>query len=145
MLANGTLGDGADTLDVAGTLDTGAGSFDLGAGDDTFVVHDGTNVTGSVLGGAGNDTLNADIAASATLGAVQTFETLTKNGAGTLDIVGPGISDFSIVNVNAGTLAIGAGGALDAPAGGSTGDHGCWRRHAERGGQLWLRQLATTR
>ncbi len=119
MLANGTLGDGADMLDVAGLLDTGAGSFDLNAGDDTFVIHDNTNVTGSVLGGAGNDTLNADIAASAMLGAVQTFETLTKSGIGTLDIVGPGISDFSIVNVNAGTLAIGASAMLDAPAGGS--------------------------
>ena len=48
MLANGTLGDGADTLDVAGTLNTGAGSFDLNAGDDTFVIHDNTNVTGAV-------------------------------------------------------------------------------------------------
>ena len=119
MLANGGLGDGADTLDVAGTLDTGAGSFDLNAGDDVFTIHDNTNVTGAVIGGAGNDTLNADIGASATLVAVQTFETLTKTGAGTLDIVGPGISDFSIVNVNAGTLAIGIGATLDAPAGGS--------------------------
>ena len=119
MLANGTLGDGADTLDVAGTLDTAAGSFDLGAGDDTFVVHDSTNVVGEVLGGAGSDTLDANIAGSATLGAVQTFEMLTKNGAGTLNIVGPSTSDFSIVNVNAGTLAIGVGGALNAPTGGT--------------------------
>ena len=119
MLANGSLGDGVDTLDVAGILNTAGGSFDLNGGDDTFIIHDNTNVTGFVLGGAGNDTLTADIAGNATLGAAQTFETLTKTGAGTLDIVGPAISDFSIVNVNAGTLAIGAGATLDAPAGGS--------------------------
>ena len=42
MLAAGDLGDGNDVLDVGGTLDAGGGNFILGAGDDTFVIHDGT-------------------------------------------------------------------------------------------------------
>jgi len=117
--ASGGLGDGADTLDVAGTLDIGAGSFDLGAGNDTFTVRDNTNLVGTVLGGAGIDTLNASIAGSATLGRIQTFETLAKSGAGVLNVIGPPISDFATVSVNAGTLNIGAGGEIAAAAGGT--------------------------
>ena len=67
LLATGDLGDGADVLDVAGTLDTGGGVFALGAGNDNFIVHDGT-VTGTVDGGAGLDTRTYNINTSADLG-----------------------------------------------------------------------------
>ncbi|WP_230979579.1 autotransporter outer membrane beta-barrel domain-containing protein [Steroidobacter gossypii] len=118
LRANGSLGDGNDTLDVAGTLDTGAGTLDLGIGNDTFVVHDSTNVIGTVIGGAGVDTLNTDIATTANLQVVQTFETLTKTGIGTLNVNGPGTSDFSTINVNAGTLNVAVGADISAaPAG----------------------------
>jgi fibronectin-binding autotransporter adhesin len=119
LLANGSLGDGADTLDVAGTLDTGAGSFDLGTGDDTFIIHDNTQVIGSVAGGAGVDTLDANIAATANLGSAQGFETLDKTGNGTLNVNGPGTSDFGTVHVNAGVLHVASGSAVGASPGGT--------------------------
>ncbi len=119
VLMNGALGDGSDALDVAGTLNTTAGSLDLGAGSDTFTVRDNTNLIGTVLGGTGIDTLNANIASAATLGRIGTFETLTKSGVGVLNVVGPPISDFATVNVNAGTLNVGAGGEIAAPAAGT--------------------------
>ncbi|KIC36655.1 hypothetical protein RA27_22035, partial [Ruegeria sp. ANG-R] len=107
LLAEGTLGDGADVLDVAGTLDTGAGNLTLGLGDDTFRIQDGTAVTGVVDGGLGTDTIDADIATSASdavLTQASNFETLTKNGAGALNLTG--MFDFSTVNVNEGLLNV---------------------------------------
>ena len=112
LLALGNLGDGADVLDVAGTLDTGAGALDLGLGDDTFRITDGTVVTGIVDGGAGTDVFNPDIATAADIGATTGFETLTKTGVGVLNITGPGVSEFSTVNVNAGTLDVAAAGSI---------------------------------
>ncbi|MGJ7901783.1 autotransporter-associated beta strand repeat-containing protein [Lysobacter sp. 1R34A] len=117
LLAGGSLGDGGDVLDVAGSLDTGAGAFDLGAGDDTLTIHDGTNIVGTVVAGAGNDTFNTDIATVADLGAVQGFETLSKSGAGVLNVNGPLSSDFTAVDVSAGILNIGAGGSVNAAPG----------------------------
>jgi fibronectin-binding autotransporter adhesin len=116
LRAAGDLGDGNDVLDVAGTLDTGAGSMLLGAGDDTLTIHDNTHIIGTVSAGAGNDTFNADIAGHADLGAVQQFETLSKTGAGVLDVNGPASSDFTTVNVLAGTLNVAAGGSIAAQA-----------------------------
>lgn len=138
VLANGDLGDGADTLDVAGTLDTVGGVFGLGGGSDIFTIHDGTRVLGSVDGGSGSDTFNSDIDASADLGALTSFETLAKTGTGTLNINGPASSDFTAVNVLEGTLNVGAAGLVIPAAGGSLattvasgatlnvdGDYGC--------------------
>ena len=112
LLASADLGDGADVLDVTGTLDSGAGIFALGLGDDTFTLNDGAAVLGTVDGGAGADTINTDIATSATLGASIGFEMLTKTGAGVLNVAGPAASSFDAVNVNAGTLNIAAAGAV---------------------------------
>ncbi|ALN65983.1 outer membrane autotransporter barrel domain protein [Lysobacter antibioticus] len=112
LLANGDLGDGSDVLDVAGSLDTGAGVFDLGAGDDTLSIHDGTAIVGIVAGGAGTDLLNADIATSADLGAVQGFETLSKTNVGALNINGPASSDFLTVDVLGGSLNVAATGSV---------------------------------
>ncbi|MBM0105007.1 autotransporter-associated beta strand repeat-containing protein [Steroidobacter sp. S1-65] len=112
LRATGDLGDGNDVLDVAGTFDTGSGTFFLGAGDDTFVVHDGTVVTGTVDGGDGLDTRVYDIDTTATLGALTNFEGLTKTGSGVLNISGPGTSDLAEVDVLGGTLDIAAGGGI---------------------------------
>jgi len=114
LRATGDLGDGNDVLDVAGTLDTGTGSLLLGAGDDRLTVHDDTDIVGTVMAGAGNDTFDADIATHADLGAVQQFETLRKTGAGVLNVNGPASSDFTTVNVDAGTLNVAAGGSIAA-------------------------------
>jgi autotransporter-associated beta strand protein len=105
LLASGDLGDGNDTLDVAGTLNTGAGALNFGDGDDNFFIHDGTNVIGTVDGGIGTDTLTADIAGTVTLGDAATFEVLTKSNAGILNVDGTAIANFSTVNVNGGTLS----------------------------------------
>ncbi|WP_217351986.1 autotransporter outer membrane beta-barrel domain-containing protein, partial [Ruegeria sp. HKCCD8929] len=106
LLATGDLGDGADVLDVSGTLDTGAGTLSLGAGDDMFTIHDGTMVTGLVDGGVGTDTFNTDINGVASIGAVTGFETLLKTGTGTLNITGPATSTFDTVNVDEGTVDV---------------------------------------
>ncbi|WP_082306272.1 autotransporter-associated beta strand repeat-containing protein [Pseudomonas kilonensis] len=112
LLGNGDLGAGNDVLDVAGTLDTGSGIFALGDGDDTLTIHDGTNLLGTVAAGAGTDVFNADISVSADLGAVQSFETLSKTDVGVLNINGPLGSEFITVNVLAGTLIVGANGSV---------------------------------
>ena len=113
LLATGDLGDGADVLDVSGTLDTGGGVFALGGGGDTLRIHDGTDVVGTVDGGAGFDSLNTNIAGVADLGAVSTFEELIKSGAGTLNINGPASSDFVSVQVQGGSLNIATAGSLN--------------------------------
>ena len=113
LRATGDLGAGADVLDIAGTLNTGGGVFALADGDDDFIIHDGTSLIGAVDGGTGFDSLNANIAGVADLGAVNTFEELVKSGAGTLNINGPASSDFVAVDVQAGTLDIAATGSLN--------------------------------
>ncbi len=112
LLATGDLGNGNDVLDVAGTLDTAGGTFVLGDGDDMLTIHDDTDIVGTVVAGAGNDTFNANIATQADLGAVQDFETLSKTGAGVLNVNGPASSDFTTVNVLGGTLDVGAAGSV---------------------------------
>ncbi|HWU69993.1 MAG TPA: autotransporter outer membrane beta-barrel domain-containing protein, partial [Pseudoxanthomonas sp.] len=118
-IATGDLGGGNDTLDVVGTLDTGGGAFALGDGDDSFVVHDGTVVVGTVDGGAGLDTRVYDINATADLGALVNFEGVTKTGTGTLNINGPAATELQSVDVLGGTLNIGPDGSVVATAGGT--------------------------
>lgn len=112
LVATGDLGDGNDVLDVAGTLDVGGGNFNLGAGDDTFLIRDGTNVVGTVVGGAGLDTRIYDITGVANIGALQEFEGLTKRNTGTLNITGPATTDLLEVAVESGTLDIAAAGGV---------------------------------
>ena len=114
LRASGSLGAGDDVLDVAGTLDTAGGTLDLGDGDDTLTIHDNTRIDGTVMAGAGNDTFNADIATVANLGAVQSFEILSKIGQGVLNVNGPASSDFTTVNVREGTLDVTAAGSIAA-------------------------------
>ena len=113
LFATAELGDGADVLDVFGTLDTGASVFNLGADGDLFAIHDGTLVTGIIDCGTGTDALTGDIATTATLGSAINFETLTKTNVGTLTVAGPAPSDFVTVNVLGGTLDVGAIGSLN--------------------------------
>ena len=113
LRAIGDLGAGADLVDVAGSLDTAAGILTLGDGDDTLTIHDGASINGIVAGGAGTNTFNPDIAASAALGAVNGFQTLLKTGAGTLNLNGPAASTFTTVTINAGTVNVAAAGSVD--------------------------------
>lgn len=112
LLATGDLGDGADILDLAGTLDTGSGAFSLGAGDDTFVLHNTSAVTGTLDAGPGNDVLNARIDGGnvVPLGSLLGFESLEKSGSGALRI--DGASDFQNVTVADGLLDVAAGGSV---------------------------------
>lgn len=116
-VASGDLGAGNDVLDVAGSLDTDGGVLDLGDGDDTLTIHDGTSITGTVVAGAGTDTFNTQIATSADLGAVQGFETLSKTGLGVLNVTGPMSSDFTHVDVLEGTLKVDTNGSVIAAPG----------------------------
>jgi fibronectin-binding autotransporter adhesin len=110
--ATGDLGAGNDRLDIAGVLDVDGGVFALGDGDDTFVVHDGTSVLGTVDGGAGQDTRAYDIEGIATVGALLNFEGLAKLGTGTLRLDGPAASPLSDVHVVGGTLHVGSAGEV---------------------------------
>lgn len=108
----GDLGDGADVLDVAGTLDTRGGTLFLGAGDDTLVVEDASHIVGLVDGGDGADTLVTDIATQASLGAASNFDALLKTGAGVLDVDGALPSAFGVVNVQDGRLHVAGDASL---------------------------------
>ncbi len=137
LLAIGDMGGDADVLDVAGLLNTGAGILSLGDGDDTFTIHDGTSIVGTVAGGAGNNTLNTDIAVAADLGAVTDFQTLLKTGAGTLNLNGPAITNFSVVTASAGTVAVNSTGSIADVVStvGRERDNACsaWRLFRQRG------------
>ena len=120
LRAAGDLGDGADTVTLAGTLNTGTGVLGLGAGDDTLTLNDGGVLTGSVYGGAGTgDTLEVVNAAARTLTSaeVNEFEKLIKQDTGTLTLTGD--HNYTAgTEIQAGTLQIGAGGT----SGSLTGD-----------------------
>ena len=110
-----TFTTGADTFTVAGQVG-GASTIDMLDGDDTLTIQDGADLSGlqsSIDGGAGTDSLVADIAGSATLGGAIDFETLIKTNIGTFEIVGPAPSQFDTVLVQGGTLHVGAGAVVD--------------------------------
>ena len=138
--ATGDLGAGNDTLDVSGTLDIGGGVFSLGDGDDNFVVHDGTQVLGTIDGGAGLDSRVYDINTTANLGSLLNFEGVTKTGTGTLNINGPGATDLQEVQVLGGTLNIGAGASVVAKPRSVVEHPGGRRRDAECRRQFRLRR-----
>ena len=61
LSASGDLGDGNDVVTLAGTLDTGAGSLNLGAGDDALTLNDGAVISGAgVDAGAADDERRSD-------------------------------------------------------------------------------------
>jgi fibronectin-binding autotransporter adhesin len=124
LRGNGDLGGGSDVINVAGGLNTGAGTLGLGAGNDTLALNDGGTITGLVGAGTGGETgagdmLSVNTAAGRTLdgASVTNFETLSKSGAGTLTLTG-NHSYSAGTTISGGTLQIGNGataGALTTP------------------------------
>ncbi|WP_181175673.1 autotransporter-associated beta strand repeat-containing protein [Mesorhizobium sp. B2-3-4] len=125
LRGNGDLGAGNDTVNVSGTLDTGAAKLNLGAGNDTLVLNDSAVFSGAgVDAGTGGetgagDTLQVVTAAGSTLDAanVSNFESLSKQGAGTLTLTGNHAFSGG-TTISGGTLQIGNGavaGALTTP------------------------------
>ena len=117
LIVDGSLSftSGADLLTVAGEV-RGLSTIDMLDGADTLTVQDGADLSGlatSISGGAGADTLNADIAGSAALGGAIDFETLIKTNVGTFEILGAAPSQFDTVLVQGGTLHVGAGAVVD--------------------------------
>ncbi|QGW82579.1 autotransporter-associated beta strand repeat-containing protein [Variovorax paradoxus] len=133
LRAGGNLGAGADTATLAGTLNTGAGTLDLGADNDTLALNDGGTIAGIVSGGTesgAGDTLRVNNTASRTLDGTSTagFETLVKQGSGTLTLTGA--QSYSAgTAVQAGTLLVngiqtGAGGLTTVQSGATLGGTG---------------------
>ncbi|MBB3148398.1 fibronectin-binding autotransporter adhesin [Phyllobacterium trifolii] len=126
LRANGDLGGGNDVVNVGGTLNTGAATLNLGAGNDTLLLNDtavfgGTGVNAGTGGETGTgDRLQVVTAAGRTLdGAnVTSFESLDKQGAGALILAG-NHSYSTGTTIQAGTLQVGNGatvGALTTPS-----------------------------
>jgi fibronectin-binding autotransporter adhesin len=118
LIATGDLGGGSDTVTLAGTLNTGAGTLSLGGGNDTLTLNDGGVITGGVMGGAGTDTLLVNNTANRTLTAtsVPGFEVLDKQGTGILRLTGAHGYEAG-VTVRGGTLALGDGTTAGSLAG----------------------------
>src|SRR5690606_24119825 len=114
--ANGDLGDGDDTVNIAGTLATGAASLDLGAGDDVVILNDGASITG--LGLDAGSAATADLLVLSHVdplafdgGLTAGFERLAKQGAGTATMTGT--QTFTLgATIEDGTLAVDAGAVL---------------------------------
>ncbi|WP_181172814.1 autotransporter-associated beta strand repeat-containing protein [Mesorhizobium sp. B2-1-5] len=124
LLGNGDLGDGSDAVNLTGTLNTGAGALNLGAGNDTFVLNDGAVITGTINGGTGGETGAGDTfrvvnTANRTVQAagISGFESLDKQGTATLTLIGAH-SYTAGTTIAAGSLQVGNGataGALATP------------------------------
>lgn len=125
LRGNGDLGGGNDVVNVSGTLATGAAALNLGAGNDTLVLNDtavlsGVGVNAGTGGQSGvGDTLQVVTNAGRTLDSanVTNFESLLKQGAGTLTLTGAH-SYTAGTTISAGTLQVGNGaidGALTTP------------------------------
>ncbi len=106
-----TTDTGVDTLTVAGMV---TGAIGLGAGNDSFTLATGSGgVSGAIDGGTGTDSFVSTGTGSTTLaGTITGFESLAQNGTGTLAIIGTN-TGFTTVAVNAGTLNVSGGAAID--------------------------------
>src|SRR5690606_11773104 len=83
---------------------------------DQLTLFDGADLggfAGALEGGAGDDTLIADVSTTATLGGATGFETLIKDGGGLLSITGSIESRFDTVRVEQGELNIAAAAVVD--------------------------------
>src|SRR5690606_28687664 len=105
LRATGSRGDGDDILDLAGTLDPGGGN-------DTFVVHNTTEVIGTLDAGDGDDILsvNVDDGFVVPLDSTTGFESLGKSGLGTLEL--NGASSFAEVRIQQGMLDVTSSGSV---------------------------------
>ncbi|TPI21035.1 autotransporter-associated beta strand repeat-containing protein [Mesorhizobium sp. B4-1-1] len=125
LRGNGDLGGGSDNVNLTGTLNTGVGALNLGAGNDTLTLNDGAVLTGTVNAGTGGetgagDTLRVINTVNRTVqgAGISGFESLDKQGTGTLTLVG----DHSYsggTTIQGGTLQVGSGataGTLATPS-----------------------------
>lgn len=78
------VGNFADSITTSGTIigGTGGRAIDMGGGNDTLTVTGNASFTGSIDGGAGNDTLVLGATTGNTIGNVFNFETLNVTGSG---------------------------------------------------------------
>lgn len=106
-----SLGDGADALSVAGTLN---GAVDLGAGADGFVLTTDGSVSGVIDGGADSDSFVLDGSGVGTLdiGLVSNFESRAKTGSGTYTLTGIDGSAASWA-INSGILSASGGQSIN--------------------------------
>ncbi|TPI64393.1 hypothetical protein FJ417_01810, partial [Mesorhizobium sp. B3-1-7] len=118
--ATGDLGGGSDNVNLTGTLNTGVGALNLGAGNDTLTLNDGAVLTGTVNAGTGGetgagDTLRVINTVNRTVqgAGISGFESLDKQGTGTLTFVGDH-SYSAGTTIAAGTLQIGNGAVAGA-------------------------------
>ncbi len=97
-------GTGADILDNSGTITGTSGTaVNMGVGNDTAYLRDGSAITGAVAGGDGTDTIYLEGSGTITEGTITGWETVRKSGDGTWTLNG---------NLyNNGTLAV-LGGTL---------------------------------
>ncbi|MBZ9738665.1 autotransporter-associated beta strand repeat-containing protein [Mesorhizobium sp. CO1-1-4] len=124
LRGNGDLGGGSDILNLTGTLNTGAGTLNLGTGNDTLVLNDGGAISGTVNAGTGGETGAGDtlqvvnnLARTLDGANVTGFESLNKQGTNTLFLTG-NHSYSAGVTISTGTLEVGNGvtdGALTTP------------------------------
>ncbi|TPM29428.1 autotransporter outer membrane beta-barrel domain-containing protein, partial [Mesorhizobium sp. B2-2-2] len=124
LRGNGDLGGGSDIVNLTGTLNTGAGVLNLGAGNDMLTFNDGGILTGTVNAGTGGetgagDTLRVINTVNRTVqgAGISGFESLDKQGSGTLTLVGDH-SYSSGTTIQGGTLQVGSGataGTLTTP------------------------------
>ncbi|PHY12985.1 hypothetical protein CSW58_08785, partial [Caulobacter sp. B11] len=86
-----------------------------GAGDDLLALAAGGRLTGTVLGGAGNDRVAIDLTSDLSLRGdqLQQFETLQVTGTGALSFTG-GAARFDHLVTNSQNLTVAAGTALAA-------------------------------
>ncbi|WP_210239908.1 autotransporter-associated beta strand repeat-containing protein, partial [Mesorhizobium sp. B3-1-9] len=125
LRSNGDLGGGSDTVNLTGTLNTGVGAVNLGAGNDTLTLNDGAVLTGTVNAGTGGetgagDTLRVINTVNRTVqgAGISGFESLDKQGTGTLTLVGDH-SYSAGTTIQGGTLQVGSGataGTLTTPS-----------------------------
>jgi fibronectin-binding autotransporter adhesin len=104
--------DGSDLLEVAGTL-SGSGAIGLGSGDDSLVLVEGADMSGLASpldGGAGTDTIQAQVDSTMALGPTVNFESLAKGGNGTLTVTAD--QGFDTTSIDQGTLAVADGATL---------------------------------
>ena len=100
--------DQDDKVTNKGTI---IGDVQLGDGNDTYTVHDGSSLSGTVFSGPGStDSLVADFAGTSVLNGGQyvSFDRLEKTGAGQLDFVGSMVVNDTLVDQGSVMMQAGA-------------------------------------
>jgi len=99
-------GSGNDMLDNAGTIiGTDGTAVNMGSGDDTAYLRDGSAITGAVAGGKGTDTIYLEGSGTITEGTITGWETIEKSGDGTWSLGGD-LSSGKSISVLGGALKV---------------------------------------